>query len=145
MLQSTSRWKKLQLDTDSVEDFARATRELKFESYNGGRDSKERLAQVTMTMVCDFSCCVFIGQSRACWWLCRTPHPSPWWSSSLTTAARTWCSRRTSSGSGKARRSRSVEMILKKTSMWMLSCSGVHRSDSGLWGALQWTKLAGLQ
>merc|ERR1711936_1158059 len=36
---------KLELDTDSVEDFARATRELKFESYNGGRDSKERLAQ----------------------------------------------------------------------------------------------------
>ena len=35
-----------QLDTDSVEEFARATRELKFESYNGGRDSKERLAQV---------------------------------------------------------------------------------------------------
>ena len=37
----------LQLDTDSVAEFARATRELKFESYNGGRDSKERLAQVT--------------------------------------------------------------------------------------------------
>merc|ERR1712183_999790 len=36
---------KLELDTDSVEEFARATRELKFESYNGGRDSKERLAQ----------------------------------------------------------------------------------------------------
>ena len=36
----------MQLDTDSVEEFARATRELKFESYNGGRDSKERLAQV---------------------------------------------------------------------------------------------------
>ena len=50
MLQSTSRWKKLQLDTDSVEDFARATRELKFESYNGGRDSKERLAQGTIKL-----------------------------------------------------------------------------------------------
>lgn len=36
---------KLELDTASVEEFARATRELKFESYNGGRDSKERLAQ----------------------------------------------------------------------------------------------------
>jgi len=36
---------KLELDTDSVEKFARATRNLKFESYNGGRDSKERLAQ----------------------------------------------------------------------------------------------------
>ena len=37
-----------QLDTDSVEKFARATERLKFESYNGGRDSKERLAQGLM-------------------------------------------------------------------------------------------------
>lgn len=39
---------KLELDTDSVEKFARATERLKFESYNGGRDSKERLAQGLM-------------------------------------------------------------------------------------------------
>merc|ERR1712243_234029 len=36
---------KLELDTDDVIAFAQATRSLKFESYNGGRDSKERLAQ----------------------------------------------------------------------------------------------------
>lgn len=36
---------RLELDTDDVGAFARATRDLKFESYNGGRDSKERLAQ----------------------------------------------------------------------------------------------------
>ena len=31
-----------------MEKFARATEQLKFESYNGGRDSKERLAQGLM-------------------------------------------------------------------------------------------------
>ena len=45
----------MQLDTDSVEEFARATRELKFESYNGGRDSKERLAQVIIEYFFSYS------------------------------------------------------------------------------------------
>lgn len=39
---------RLEIDTDSVRDFARATSSLVFESYNGGRDSKERLAQGLM-------------------------------------------------------------------------------------------------
>ena len=37
------------MDTDSVERFAEATKKLEFESYNGGRDSKERLAQGLLT------------------------------------------------------------------------------------------------
>ena len=37
------------MDTDSVEKFAEATKKLEFESYNGGRDSKERLAQGLLT------------------------------------------------------------------------------------------------
>merc|ERR1711970_313835 len=36
---------KLELDTDDVMAFDRATSGLVFESYNGGRDSKERLTQ----------------------------------------------------------------------------------------------------
>jgi len=36
---------KLEVDTDSVMEFARATSNIVFESYNGGRDSKERLTQ----------------------------------------------------------------------------------------------------
>jgi len=36
---------KLELDTSDVEAFEKATSSLIFESYNGGRDSKERLAQ----------------------------------------------------------------------------------------------------
>lgn len=58
------------------------------------------------TQMWEFSL-LMINYSRAFWWLCRTPHPSPWWSSSLTTGARTWCSRGTSSGWGRPRRLRS--------------------------------------
>ena len=36
----------LQVDTQDVEAFGKATASLKFESYNGGRDSRERLTQV---------------------------------------------------------------------------------------------------
>jgi len=36
---------RLEIDTTNVRDFADATSSLVFESYNGGRDSKERLAQ----------------------------------------------------------------------------------------------------
>eukprot|EP00088_Acartia_fossae_P015112 TRINITY_DN18212_c0_g1_i1.p1 TRINITY_DN18212_c0_g1~~TRINITY_DN18212_c0_g1_i1.p1 ORF type:complete len:350 (-),score=101.88 TRINITY_DN18212_c0_g1_i1:245-1294(-) len=36
---------KLELDTGNVEEFGRKTAGIKFESYNGGRDSKERLTQ----------------------------------------------------------------------------------------------------
>jgi len=36
---------KLEVDTDSVIEFARATSNIVFESYNGGRDSKERMSQ----------------------------------------------------------------------------------------------------
>ena len=35
-----------QIDTEDVEAFGEATAGLKFESYNGGRDSRERLTQV---------------------------------------------------------------------------------------------------
>ena len=35
-----------QLDTPDVTAFDRATASLVFESYNGGRDSKERMSQV---------------------------------------------------------------------------------------------------
>ena len=37
-----------QIDTDDVSKFGLATSSLKFESYDGGRDSKERLAQGLM-------------------------------------------------------------------------------------------------
>jgi len=39
----------MEMDTDNVERFAEATKKLEFESYNGGRDSKERLAQGLLT------------------------------------------------------------------------------------------------
>jgi hypothetical protein len=35
----------LEVDTPDVREFARAASSIKFESYNGGRDSKERLTQ----------------------------------------------------------------------------------------------------
>ena len=35
-----------QIDTEDVEAFGEATAGLKFESYNGGRDSRERMTQV---------------------------------------------------------------------------------------------------
>ena len=37
----------LQVDTSDVEAFGRATAGLKFESYDGGRDSRERMTQVS--------------------------------------------------------------------------------------------------
>jgi len=36
---------RLEIDTDNVRDFGRKTANLQFESYDGGRDSKERLTQ----------------------------------------------------------------------------------------------------
>ena len=38
----------LQIDTPDVTQFGLATASLKFESYDGGRDSKERLTQGLM-------------------------------------------------------------------------------------------------
>ena len=38
----------MQIDTDDVTQFGLATSSLKFESYDGGRDSKERLTQGLM-------------------------------------------------------------------------------------------------
>ena len=37
-----------QVDTEDVEEFGRATAGLKFESFDGGRDSRERMTQVNI-------------------------------------------------------------------------------------------------
>ena len=39
-----------QIDTEDVEEFGRATAGLKFESFDGGRDSRERMTQVSISI-----------------------------------------------------------------------------------------------
>ena len=94
-----------QLDTPDVGAFDRATSSLVFESYNGGRDSKERMSQVRQAETANLrNNHIFFVRVFLLLFKMHLPSPSLW--CSLTMDPKTWTWRRRLWGWGRQRSAR---------------------------------------